>query len=102
MEADSRTRYGDTNFNVGTLAIDNVVASNGIAEGMSVGGATRDNGKLNAQAGRVSINGVHATRGAVGAEISDGASFTSVNNFTVADVNATSGDAIGLMLVHRS
>ena len=98
MEADSRTRYGDTNFNVGTLAIDNVVASNGIAEGMSVGGATRDNGKLNAQAGSVSINGVHATRGAVGAEISDGASFTSVNNFTVTDVNATAGDAIGLML----
>ena len=98
MEADSRTRYGDTNFNVGTLTIDNVVAGDGIAEGMSVGGAARDNGKLNAQAGSVSINGVHGTRGAVGAEISDGASFTSVNNFTVIDVNATAGDAIGLML----
>lgn len=83
MEADSSTRYGDTNFNVGTLTIDNVVASDGIAEGMSVGGAVRDNGKLNAQAGSVSINGVHGTRGAVGAEISDGASFTSVNNFAV-------------------
>ena len=98
MEADSSTRYGDTNFNVGTLTIDNVVASDGIAEGMSVGGAVRDNGKLNAQAGSVSINGVHGTRGAVGAEISDGASFTSVNNFAVTDVKATAGDAIGLML----
>lgn len=98
MEADSRPRYGDTNFNVGTLTIDNVVASDGIAEGMSVSGAARDNGKLNAQAGSVSINGVHGTRGAVGAEISDGASFTSVNNFAVTDVKATAGDAIGLML----
>lgn len=98
MEADSRSRYGDTNFNVGTLTIDNVVANDGIAEGMSVGGAARDNGKLNAQAGSVSINGVHGTRGAVGAEISDGASFTSVNNFAVTDVKATAGDAIGLML----
>lgn len=97
MEADSRTRYGDTNFNVGTVTIDNVVASDGIAEGMSVGGAARDNGKLNAQAGSVLINGVHGTRGAVGAEISDGASFTSVNNFAVTDVKATAGDAIGLM-----
>lgn len=98
MEADSRPRYGDTNFNVGTLTIDNVVASDGIAEGMSVSGAARDNGKLNAQAGSVSINGVHGTRGAVGAEISDGASFTSVNNFAVTDVKATAGDVIGLML----
>lgn len=98
MGADSSTRYGDTNFNVGTVTIDNVVASDGIAEGMSVGGAARDNGKLNAQAGSVSINGVHGTRGAVGAEISDGASFTSVNNFAVTDVKATAGDAIGLML----
>ena len=98
MEADSHPRYGNTNFNVGTLTIDNVVASDGIAEGMSVGGAARDNGKLNAQAGSVSINGVHGTRGAVGAEISDGASFTSVNNFAVTDVKATAGDAIGLML----
>lgn len=97
MGADSSTRYGDTNFNVGTVTIDNVVASDGIAEGMSVGGAARDNGKLNAQAGSVSINGVHGTRGAVGAEISDGASFTSVNNFAVTDVKATAGDAIGLM-----
>lgn len=97
MEADSRPRYGDTNFNVGTLTIDNVVASDGIAEGMSVSGAARDNGKLNAQAGSVLINGVHGTRGAVGAEISDGASFTSVNNFAVTDVKATAGDAIGLM-----
>lgn len=72
MEADSRSGFGDTNFNVGTLTIDNVVASEGIAEGMSVGGAARDNGKLNAQAGSVLINGVHGTRGAVGAEISDG------------------------------
>lgn len=97
MGADSHTRYGDTNFNVGTVTIDNVVASDGIAEGMSVGGAARDNGKLNAQAGSVLINGVHGTRGAVGAEISDGASFTSVNNFAVTDVKATAGDAIGLM-----
>lgn len=95
MGAESDSRYGDTNFNVGTLRIDNVVANDGIAEGMSVGGA---NGKLNAQAGSVSINGVHGTRGAVGAEISDGASFTSVNNFAVTDVKATAGDAIGLML----
>lgn len=98
MGADNRSRYGDTNFNVGTVTIDNVVASDGIAEGMSVGGAARDNGKLNAQAGSVSINGVHGTRGAVGAEISDGASFTSVNNYAVTDVKATAGDAIGLML----
>ena len=98
MGADSSLRYGDTNFNVGTVTIDNVVANDGIAEGMSVGGAARDNGKLNAQAGSVSINGVHGTRGAVGAEISDGASFTSVNNFAVTDVKATAGDAIGLML----
>lgn len=98
MGAKSDSRYGDTNFNVGTLRIDNVVANDGIAEGMSVGGAARDNGKLNAQAGSVSINGVHGTRGAVGAEISDGASFTSVNNFAVTDVKATAGDAIGLML----
>lgn len=98
MGAESDSRYGDTNFNVGTLRIDNVVANDGIAEGMSVGGAARDNGKLNAQAGSVSINGVHGTRGAVGAEISDGASFTSVNNFAVTDVKATAGDAIGLML----
>jgi outer membrane autotransporter protein len=98
MRADSSLRYGDTNFNVGTVTIDNVVANDGIAEGMSVGGAARDNGKLNAQAGSVSINGVHGTRGAVGAEISDGASFTSVNNFAVTDVKATAGDAIGLML----
>ena len=98
MEADIRSRYGDTNFNIGALTIDNVVASDGIAEGMSVGGAARDNGKLNAQTGSVSINGVHGTRGAVGAEISDGASFTSVNNFAVTDVKATAGDAIGLML----
>lgn len=98
MGADSSLRYGDTNFNVGTVTIDNVVANDGIAEGMSVGGAARDNGKLNAQAGGVSINGVHGTRGAVGAEISDGASFTSVNNFAVTDVKATAGDAIGLML----
>ena len=97
MGANSRTLYGDTNFNVGTVTIDNVVASDGIAEGMSVGGAARDNGKLNAQAGSVLINGVHGTRGAVGAEISDGASFTSVNNFAVTDVKATAGDAIGLM-----
>ena len=98
MGADSSLRYGDTNFNVGTVTIDNVVANDGIAEGMSVGGSARDNGKLNAQAGSVSINGVHGTRGAVGAEISDGASFTSVNNFAVTDVKATAGDAIGLML----
>lgn len=98
MGADSSLRYGDTNFNVGTVTIDNVVANDGIAEGMSVGGAARDNGKLNAQAGSVSINGVHGTRRAVGAEISDGASFTSVNNFAVTDVKATAGDAIGLML----
>ena len=98
MGADSSLRYGDTNFNVGTVTIDNAVANDGIAEGMSVGGAARDNGKLNAQAGSVSINGVHGTRGAVGAEISDGASFTSVNNFAVTDVKATAGDAIGLML----
>lgn len=98
MEADSRSGFGDTNFNVGTLTIDNVVASDGIAEGLSVGGAAPDNGKLNALAGSVLINGVHGTRGAVGAEISDGASFTSVNNFAVTDVKATAGDAIGLML----
>lgn len=97
MEADSRSGFGDTNFNVGTLTIDNVVASDGIAEGLSVGGAAPDNGKLNALAGSVLINGVHGTRGAVGAEISDGASFTSVNNFAVTDVKATAGDAIGLM-----
>lgn len=97
MEADSRSGFGDTNFNVGTLTIDNVVASDGSAEGLSVGGAAPDNGKLNALAGSVLINGVHGTRGAVGAEISDGASFTSVNNFAVTDVKATAGDAIGLM-----
>lgn len=97
MEADSRSGFGDTNFNVGTLTIDNVVASDGTAEGLSVGGAAPDNGKLNALAGSVLINGVHGTRGAVGAEISDGASFTSVNNFAVTDVKATAGDAIGLM-----
>lgn len=97
MEADSRSGFGDTNFNVGTLTIDNVVASDGIAEGLSVGGAAPDNGKLNALAGSVLINGVHGTRGAVGAEISDGASFTSVNDFAVTDVKATAGDAIGLM-----
>ena len=97
MGADSSLRYGDTNFNVGTVTIDNVVASDGIAEGLSVGGAAPDNGKLNALAGSVLINGVHGTRGAVGAEISDGASFTSVNNFAVTDVKATAGDAIGLM-----
>ena len=97
MEADSRSGFGDTNFNVGTLTIDNVVASDGIAEGLSVGGAAPDNGKLNALAGSVLINGVHGTREAVGAEISDGASFTSVNNFAVTDVKATAGDAIGLM-----
>lgn len=101
MGADSHTRYGDTNFNVGTVTIDNVVASDGIAEGMSVGGAARDNGKLNAQAGSVLINGVHGTRGAVGAEISDGASFTSVNNFAVTDVKARDGSAIGL-LAHQA
>lgn len=97
MEADSRSGFGDTNFNVGTLTIDNVVASDGIAEGLSVGCVAPDNGKLNALAGSVLINGVHGTRGAVGAEISDVASFTSVNNFAVTDVKATAGDAIGLM-----
>lgn len=98
MEAVSSPSYGDTNFNVGTVTIDNAVASDGIAKGMSVGGAARDNGKLNAQAGSVSINGVHGTREAVGAEISNGATFTSVNNIAVTDVKATAGDAIGLKL----
>ena len=101
MEADSRSRYGDTNFNVGTLTIDNVVASDGIAKGLSVGGAAPDNGKLNAQAGSVSINGVYGTRGAVGAEVSNGASFTSDTNFSVTDIKASAGSAIGL-LAHQA
>ena len=98
MEADARAFYDETKFNVGSLSINNVVASNGKSTGLDVNGASSDNGKLFAEAGLVLIDDVQGTTASVGAEIADGATFTAKNSFIINNIEATEGDAVGLLV----